>query len=190
MHVRPWVDLSPQFQEFSVTLFAAFSSARSSRVRRAAAAVAATSAVLSFGAVLGTATATAAPVTCVSPPSANDIRIDGTASCGAKATAPGVARSDANDSGTAVSVADGGAANATATGFGTALSAVSGAGNSYAFALGGGISRSAASNGATAIAVAGYGGGASASTETGVNCAGLNSFALDLSTGRACIAGF
>ena len=42
---------------------------------------------------------------------------------------------------------------------------------------------------ATSVAIAGYGGGATASTVTGVNCAGLNSFALDLSTGRSCIAG-
>ena len=141
------------------------------------------------GAALGVGVASAAPVTCSSPLSPNDIQVSDMASCGAQATGTGTASASATESGTAVSVADqAGSATSYATGFGTALSAALGGGNSYAVSIGGGISRSEATGGITTIAVAGYGAGATAEAG-GVDCVGVNSFALNLSTGRACIAG-
>lgn len=141
------------------------------------------------GAALGSTVASAAPVVCSSPPSANDIRVDGMASCGAQATGAGVAGATATESGTAVAVADtGGRSNAYATGFGTALSSVIGLGTSYAISIGGGITQSQAVDGNTTVAIAGFGGGATA-VAAGVNCEGINSFAFNARTGMACIAG-
>ncbi|UYP18272.1 hypothetical protein OED52_16645 [Rhodococcus sp. Z13] len=139
-------------------------------------------------AVLGTGTAAAAPVTCVSPPSPNEILVSETASCGATAT-DAFARSYAADSGTAVSVAESaGAAEAHATGFGTALSAARGGGRSFAYALGGGLSHSWAEGPAITLSVAGWGSGATADT-TGVTCVGAQSFAVNTATGRWCALG-
>lgn len=141
------------------------------------------------GAVFGTTVASAAPVSCVSPPSDNDIRVDGTASCGATSAGPGVASAGAADSGTAVSVADGSGATTTyATGFGTALGASKNAGTAYAWALGGGIAHSWADNGATTVAIAGWGSGAT-SDAAGVDCVGPLSLALNLSNGQFCVLG-
>ncbi|GGF94915.1 hypothetical protein GCM10007304_05970 [Rhodococcoides trifolii] len=141
------------------------------------------------GAALGSGVASAAPVTCSSPPSANDIRVNGVASCGAQATGVGVANATASESGTAVSVADaGGQSTAYATGFGTALSSVIGQGTAYAISIGGGITQSQAVDGNTTVAIAGFGGGATA-VAAGVNCEGVNSFAFNARTGMACIAG-
>ncbi|MEV8191393.1 MULTISPECIES: DUF6764 family protein [Rhodococcus] len=139
-------------------------------------------------ALFGGGTATAAPVTCVSPPSANDILVSDTASCGA--TAEGAfARAYAADSGTAVSVAESaGAAEAHATGFGTALSAARDGGRSFAYALGGGLSHSWAQGPATTLSVAGWGSGATADT-TGVTCVGAQSFAVNTATGQWCAVG-
>ncbi|WP_072807176.1 DUF6764 family protein [Rhodococcoides yunnanense] len=137
---------------------------------------------------LGAGTAAAAPVSCVSPPSANDIRVDGTASCGATSTGPGVADAGAAESGTAVSVTDGtGAATTYANGYGTALGASKNAGTAYAWALGGGIAHSWA-DGATTVAIAGWGSGATAEA-AGVDCVGPLSLALNLTSGQFCVLG-
>src|SRR3989304_464839 len=73
-------------------------------------------------ALTGAGAASAAPVTCVSPPSANDIQVSETASCGAQSVGPGLSQAGAAESGTAVSVAaDNGYSNSYANGFGTAL---------------------------------------------------------------------
>jgi hypothetical protein len=159
-----------------------------SRISRTAALFALGGGVAAAG-FLGTGTAAAAPVSCVSPPSANDIRVDGTASCGATSTGPGVANAGAAESGTAVSVTDGpGATTTYANGFGTALGASKNAGNAYAWALGGGIAHSWADEGATTVAVAGWGSGATAEA-AGVDCVGPLSMALNLKTGQFCMLG-
>jgi hypothetical protein len=140
-------------------------------------------------ALMGAGTAAAAPVTCLSPPSANQILVSDTASCGATATGAGTARASAADSGTAVSVAQtAGAAEAQATGFGTALSSARDGGRSYAFALGGGLSYSWAQGPVTTLSVAGWGSGARADT-TGVTCVGAQSFAVNTGTGQWCAVG-
>ncbi|MFD6855765.1 DUF6764 family protein [Rhodococcus sp. NPDC060086] len=140
-------------------------------------------------ALVGAGTASAAPVTCVSPPSENQILVSDTASCGATASGEGFARASAADSGTAVSVAESaGAAESQATGFGTALSAARDGGRSYAYALGGGLSHSWAQGPATTLSVAGWGSGATADT-TGVTCVGAQSFALNTATGQWCAVG-
>ncbi len=94
-------------------------------------------------ALTGAGAASAAPVTCVSPPSANDIQVSETASCGAQSVGAGRSQAGAAESGTAVSVAaDNGYSNSYANGFGTALGGASrGNGQAQAFALGGGIAR-------------------------------------------------
>lgn len=139
-------------------------------------------------ALTGTGTAAAAPVTCVSPPSENQILVSDTASCGATAEDGGFARASAADSGTAVSVAERGSAEAQATGFGTALSAARDGGRSYAYALGGGLSHSWAQGPAVTLSVAGWGSGATADT-TGVTCVGPQSFAVNTATGQWCAVG-
>ncbi|QNG21471.1 hypothetical protein G4H71_14845 [Rhodococcus triatomae] len=137
-------------------------------------------------ALVGTGVAQAAPVSCVSPPSENDIQVADTASCGAKATDGGVVHSWATDTGTAVGTANGpGSANTVATGFGTALAASNSGGNAYALALGGGIALSGAEQGATTLAVAGWGSGATANS-LGVDCTGALSLAVNLQTGQFC----
>lgn len=138
---------------------------------------------------LGTGVASAAPVTCVSPPAANDIRVDGNASCGATAMDASRAQASAMDSGTAVSVAEGNGNTSTlATGYGTALGASRAGGTSYAGAIGGGIAHSWADNGATTIAIAGWGSGATAEA-AGVDCVGPMSFALNFASGQFCALG-
>ena len=120
-------------------------------------------------ALTGAGAASAAPVTCVSPPSANDIQVSETASCGAQSVGAGRSQAGAAESGTAVSVAaDNGYSNSYANGFGTALGASRGNGQAQAFALGGGIARAGAN---------------------GVDCVGVLSFAVNLSNGQFCIAG-
>lgn len=139
-------------------------------------------------ALAGTGTAAAAPVTCVSPPSPNEILVSETASCGATAE-EAFARSYAADSGTAVSVAEsGGAAEAHATGYGTALSAARDGGRAWAYALGGGLSHSWAQGPANTLSIAGWGSGATADT-TGVTCVGPQSFAVNTGTGQWCAVG-
>lgn len=139
-------------------------------------------------ALLGTGTAAAAPVTCMSPPSENEILVSDTASCGA--TAEGAfARAHAEDSGTAVSVAESaGAAESHATGYGTALSAARDGGRAWAYALGGGLSHSWAQGPANTLSIAGWGSGATADT-TGVTCVGPQSFAVNTGTGQWCAVG-
>ena len=159
-----------------------------SRISRAAALLAVGGGVTS-AAFLGTGVAGAAPVTCVSPPSVNDIQVDGFASCGTKATDAARASATATDSGTAVSVAESGGNTSTlATGYGTALGASRAGGTSYAGALGGGIAHSWADNGATTIAIAGWGSGATAE-QAGVDCAGTWSLAVNLASGQFCALG-
>ncbi|QBJ95808.1 hypothetical protein ERC79_07385 [Rhodococcus sp. ABRD24] len=149
-------------------------------------------AALGFGVALGVSTvgagaASAAPVVCTSPATANDIQVSEFASCGAQAFEQSVARSAAMDSGTAVSVAQNfGSSNSFATGFGTALSASRGNGQSLALAIGGGIAHSWADDGYATFAVAGWGSGATAE-QGGVNCVGPLSFAWNLRTGQSCI---
>ncbi|KQU59120.1 hypothetical protein ASG84_14380 [Rhodococcus sp. Leaf278] len=144
---------------------------------------------MTAAALMGTATASAAPVNCVSPPSANDIQVDRTASCGATSEGTGRATAGAADSGTAVSVNDGPGSTATfANGFGVALGASKNAGTAYAFALGGGIAHSWADAGQTTLAVAGWGSGAT-SEGRGVDCVGPLSLALNLSSGQFCVLG-
>ncbi|WP_072842809.1 DUF6764 family protein [Rhodococcus tukisamuensis] len=152
---------------------------------RAGASMAVGAAIVGGVVVAGSGVASAAQVNCVSPPSANDIRVIGDASCGATATGTGIANSGATDSGTAVSVSDGGSATTFATGFGVALAGSKGAGQSYAYSIGGGISRAHAENGQTTVALAGWGSGATAQAD-GVNCVGPLSFAINLNTGAAC----
>jgi hypothetical protein len=153
-------------------------------ITRAGASLAVGIAIAGGMAVAGSGIASAAQVGCVSPPSANDIRVIGDASCGATATV-GNAGATAMDSGTAVSVANGGSANSVATGFGVALSSSRDAGAAHAYAIGGGISHSNASNGHTTISVAGWGSGATAEA-SGVKCVGTLSFAVNLNTGAVC----
>lgn len=140
-------------------------------------------------ALTGAGAASAAPVTCVSPPSANDIQVSETASCGAQSVGAGRSQAGAAESGTAVSVAaDNGYSNSYANGFGTALGASRGNGQAQAFALGGGIARAGAADGNVTFAIAGYGAGATADAN-GVDCVGVLSFAVNLSNGQFCIAG-
>lgn len=156
------------------------------RIARGFAAFALGAASLAFA---GVGTAAAAPVTCVSPPSANEILVSETASCGATADAGAYARAAAADSGTAVSVADAnGSAEAQATGYGTALSGASDGGRAFAYALGGGLSHSWAQGPAVTFSVAGWGSGATADT-TGVTCVGPQSFAVNTGTGQWCAVG-
>ncbi|MDJ0396522.1 hypothetical protein QMK17_24790 [Rhodococcus sp. G-MC3] len=137
----------------------------------------------------GSGVASAAPVTCVSPPSANDIQVDGVASCGATAADTSHAAATATESGTAVSVAEtGGTTSTLATGYGTALGASRAGGTAYAGAIGGGIAHSWAENGATTIAIAGWGSGATAEPG-GVNCVGTMSLALNFASGQFCALG-
>ncbi len=136
----------------------------------------------------GSGVASAAPVTCVSPPSANDIQVDGVASCGATAADASHASATATDSGTAVSVAEGNGTTSTlATGYGTALGASRAGGTAYAGALGGGIAHSWA-DGGTTVAIAGWGSGATAEAG-GVDCVGQWSFAINLASGQVCALG-
>jgi hypothetical protein len=159
-----------------------------SRITRTAALFIIGSSIATAG-VLGTGVASAAPVTCVSPPSANDIQVDGTASCGATAADAARASATATDSGTAVSVAEGAGNTSTlATGYGTALGASRAGGTAYAGALGGGIAHSWADNADTTIAIAGWGSGATAEA-AGVDCVGQWSLALNLSSGQFCAFG-
>jgi hypothetical protein len=138
---------------------------------------------------VGGGIASAAPVTCVSPPSANDIQVDGNASCGATSMDGAKSSAQATDSGTAVSVAESGGNTSTlATGYGTALGASRAGGTAYAGALGGGIAHSWADNGGTTVAIAGWGSGATAEA-AGVDCVGQWSFALNLSSGQFCALG-
>lgn len=163
------------------------SSPRVSRIVSAALVLAAGS-VVSIG-TLGVGTAVAAPVTCVSPPSANDIQVDGFASCGATSQDNARSSASASDSGTAVSVAEtGGSTSTLATGYGTALGASRLGGTSYAGALGGGIAHSWAENGATTVAIAGWGSGATAES-AGVDCVGTWSLAINLASGQFCALG-
>jgi len=156
------------------------------RVAHGCAAFALGAASLAF---VGAGTAAAAPVTCVSPPSTNEILVSETASCGATADGGGFARAAAADSGTAVSTAGtNGSAQAEATGFGTALAGASDGGRSYAYALGGGLSHSWAQGAAITFSVAGWGSGATADT-TGVTCVGPQSFAVNTGTGQWCAVG-
>jgi hypothetical protein len=144
-----------------------------------------------FGMSLGTASmAAAAPVSCASPASPNDIQVADEASCGAMASEGGVARASAVESGTAVSVAsDAGSLTRTrATGTGTALAAAETGGQAHAVALGGGIARARAIGGATTLAWAGWGSGATVD-EFGVQCVGPFSLALNLGTGAFCALG-
>lgn len=157
-----------------------------SRVARASASIATGLAVIGGLAVAGTGVASAARVDCVSPPSANDIRVMGDASCGATATGAGAANAGATDSGTAVSVSDGGTANTFATGFGIALSTSKVAGQAHAFAIGGGIAHARTDNGNVTFAVAGWGSGATAES-AGVDCTGPLSFAVNVTTGAVCL---
>lgn len=181
--------VSPSRQSFRNTSSSRVAGRFNSRIARAAAVFAIGSGLAVGGALAGTATASASPVQCVSPPSANDIRVSDNASCGATSTGPGSAAAGAADSGTAVSVNDGvGSATTYATGYGTALGASRDAGTSYALALGGGIAHSWADAGATTIAIAGWGSGATAES-LGVKCVGPLSFALNLSNGQACALG-
>lgn len=159
-----------------------------SRISRAAAILAVGGGVVSAG-FLGSGVAGAAPVTCVSPPSANDIQVDGYASCGATSMDTSHSSATATDSGTAVSVAESGGNTSTlATGYGTALGASRAGGTSYAGALGGGIAHSWADNGATTIAIAGWGSGATAES-AGVDCVGTWSLALNVASGQFCALG-
>ncbi|MCQ4120802.1 DUF6764 family protein [Rhodococcus tibetensis] len=156
------------------------------RLARAGAAMVVGLGVAAGLSVAGSGVAGAAPVTCVSPPSVNDIQVSDTASCGAKATEAGVARATAMESGTAVSVADGhGSTTTYANGFGTSLGASTGSGQAYAVSLGGGIARSGAADGTTTVAIAGWGSGAS-SDANGVDCVGALSLAFNLNTGQVC----
>ncbi|OZD10644.1 hypothetical protein CH253_00005 [Rhodococcus sp. 06-156-3C] len=155
---------------------------------RAAAAFAVGGGIVAAG-FAGAGVASAAPVTCVSPPSANDIQVDGYASCGATAQDASRATATATDSGTAVSVAEGAGSTSTlATGYGTALGASRAGGTAYAGAIGGGIAHSWADNGGTIIAIAGWGSGATAEA-AGVDCVGQWSLALNLSSGQFCALG-
>ncbi|MFD1815164.1 DUF6764 family protein [Rhodococcus gannanensis] len=156
------------------------------RLARTGMSIAAGLAVVGGLAVAGTGVASATRVDCVSPPIANDIRVDGQASCGATATLGGVANSGAIDSGTAVSVANGGTANTFATGFGVALSTSKVAGQANAFAIGGGIAHARTDNGNVTLALAGWGSGATAESG-GVNCVGPLSFAVNVNTGAFCL---
>ncbi|MGF7119982.1 DUF6764 family protein [Rhodococcus sp. AG1013] len=157
------------------------------RMTRAAVIAAAGIGVAVGVSMIGTGTAAAAPVACLSPGTPNDIQVSDYASCGAQAFEQGVARSAAMDSGTAVSVAqDLGSSNSLATGFGTALSASRGNGQSLALAIGGGIAHSWADDGYATFAVAGWGSGATAE-QGGVNCVGPLSFAWNLKTGQTCL---
>ncbi|MBY4128621.1 hypothetical protein HQO83_09485 [Rhodococcus fascians] len=159
-----------------------------SRIARTAA-IFALGSGMTAAALVGTGTASAAPVNCVSPPSANDIQVDGTASCGATSEGTGRATAGAADSGTAVSVNDGpGTTTTYANGFGVALGASKNAGTAYAVALGGGIAHSWADAGQTTLAVAGWGSGATAEGR-GVDCVGPLSIALNLSSGQFCVLG-
>lgn len=156
------------------------------RVARASVLVALGVASASF---MGAGVAAAAPVTCVSPPSQNQILVSETASCGATAAPGASARASAADSGTAVSVAQqGGTAESQATGFGTALSGAADGGRSYAYALGGGLSHSWAQGPAVTVSVSGWGSGATADA-TGVTCVGAQSFAVNTATGQWCAVG-
>lgn len=158
-------------------------------VRRAAQAAAALAVGVASVVVFGSGAAAAAPVTCVSPPSDNEILVSDEASCGATSSDGGSARAHAEDSGTAVSVAEtGGASESHATGFGTALSAARDGGRSFAYAIGGGLSHSWALGPATTLSVAGWGSGATADT-TGVTCVGPQSFAVNTVTGQWCALG-
>lgn len=158
----------------------------SHRLVRTGASIAAGLAVVGGLAVAGTGVASAARVDCVSPPSPNDIHVIGDASCGATATVGGAANAGAMDSGTAVSVAQGGTANTFATGFGIALSTSKAAGQANAYAIGGGIAKASTDNGNTTLALAGWGSGATAESG-GVNCVGPLSFAVNLNTGAVCL---
>ncbi|WP_197914423.1 DUF6764 family protein [Rhodococcoides fascians] len=159
-----------------------------SRIARTAA-IFALGSGMTAAALVGAGTASAAPVNCVSPPSANDIQVDGTASCGATSEGTGRATAGAADSGTAVSVNDGpGATTTYANGYGVALGASKNAGTAYALALGGGIAHSWADAGQTTLAVAGWGSGATSEGQ-GVDCVGPLSLALNLSSGQFCVLG-
>ncbi|WP_372481627.1 DUF6764 family protein [Rhodococcus zopfii] len=166
-----------------------FRSVRPGRRRMARAGVVAALGVAATS-LLGVGTAAAAPVTCVSPPSENQILVADTASCGAKAEAGGTARAAASESGTAVSVAGAaGAAESEASGFGTALSAARDGGRSFAYALGGGLSHSSAQGPSViTLSLAGWGSGATAD-ETGVTCVGAQSFAVNTGSGQWCAVG-
>ncbi|MFF0817325.1 DUF6764 family protein [Rhodococcus sp. NPDC003318] len=156
------------------------------RAARIVASIATGVAVTGGLAVAGTGVASAARVDCVSPPSANDIRVIGDASCGATATNGGSANAGATDSGTAVSVSEGGAADTFATGYGVALSSSKVAGQAHAYAIGGGIAHARTDNGDVTFALAGWGSGATAAS-AGVNCVGPLSFAVNLNTGAVCL---
>lgn len=159
-----------------------------SRIARTAA-IFALGSGMTAAALVGAGTASAAPVNCVSPPSSNDIQVEGTASCGATSNGTGRATAGAADSGTAVSVNDGpGATTTFANGFGVALGASKNAGTAYALALGGGIAHSWADAGQATLAVAGWGSGATAEGQ-GVDCVGPLSLALNLSSGQFCVLG-
>ncbi len=159
-----------------------------SRISRTAALFVVGGSIAAAG-IFGTGVASAAPVNCVSPPSANDIRVDGVASCGATALDVSRSSASATDSGTAVSISqDNGRTSTYATGFGTALGASRTGGTAYAGAIGGGIARSLAENGATTIAIAGWGSGATAGS-AGVDCVGTMSLALNLATRQFCALG-
>lgn len=156
------------------------------RLARTGAAVAVGFGVAAGISVAGAGVASAAPVSCVSPPAGNDIRVSDTASCGAKALGSSLARATAMDSGTAVSTADGiGSSTSYATGYGTALGASRGNGQAYAVTIGGGIARSGATDGVTTVAIAGWGSGAT-SDANGVDCMGALSLAANLNTGQFC----
>ncbi|MFI8567878.1 DUF6764 family protein [Rhodococcus sp. NPDC078407] len=175
-------------RSFSYSSSTRTSSRFGSRIARTAA-IFALGSGMTAAALVGAGTASAAPVNCVSPPSANDIQVDGTASCGATSEGTGRATAGAVDSGTAVSVNDGpGSTTTFANGFGVALGASKNAGTAYALALGGGIAHSWADAGQTTLAVAGWGSGAT-SEAGGVDCVGPLSLALNLSSGQFCVLG-
>lgn len=181
---------------FSVSPFSALRSSPqdgsyarvNSRLSRSAALFAVGGGIAAAG-FFGAGTAAAAPVTCVSPPSANDIQVEGNASCGATSADASHSSATAADSGTAVSVSESAGNTSTlATGYGTALGASRAGGTAYAGAIGGGIAHSWADNGGTTIAVAGWGSGATAEA-AGVDCVGTWSLALNLSSGQFCAFG-
>ncbi|MCJ0902311.1 DUF6764 family protein [Rhodococcus sp. ARC_M6] len=173
-----------------------FSRGNGSASNRLGGRLARTGAVLTVGmglaaglALTGAGAASAAPVTCASPPATNDIQVSETASCGAQSVGAGRSQAGAMESGTAVSVStDNGYSNSYANGFGTALGASRGNGQAHAYALGGGIARAGAADGNVTLAIAGWGAGAT-SDANGVNCMGTLSFAVNFTNGQFCIAG-
>lgn len=159
------------------------------RLARTGAVVTAGMGLVAGLALAGGGVASAAPVTCASPPLVNDIQVSDTASCGAQAVGAGRSQAGAMESGTAVSVsADNSYTNTYANGFGTALGASRGNGQAHAYALGGGIARAGAADGNFTVAIAGWGAGATADAN-GVNCMGTLSFAVNFTNGQFCIAG-